>query len=100
MSKYTQNYKFHTKEELEEIVESIRNAKNVLMREANISEDDLWILISDDLHMEIIENFERVPDGPERLSKTALCGMHAIHDGVKKPYVIPKKRLVKENNKR
>lgn len=87
------------KKELEAYLEDIREQRQRYFREYGLTHDDLWVLIDGRIHQAMLDTFPRVSEGPDRITKQCILGMHAIHDYVKKIWVVPKHRPEKEEDR-
>lgn len=76
----------------DEILSEIRQDRQWYMNKYNLSPDDLWILLDWDVHMYIMKNCRVTSEGPDRITRSAILGMHTMDEKVKNAYVIPKHR--------
>ena len=76
--------------DLDKCFQKIKFQKNYYITRQHLIEENLWVLMSSDLHSKFLKYAKRVPDGPDRITRSQVAGMHVIHDNVKDVYVIPR----------
>lgn len=81
----------------EEVLDWIRKERDNYIREYGLTSDDIWVLLDREVHKKILKECDRTTEGPDRMTRSTILGMHAIHDKMKGVYVIPKQRLPQQD---
>lgn len=90
--------KKHSVEELNKILQKAKAERDEYCSTYGLTPDDMWILLPLSIHQEILHKCERTSEGEDRITQKAILGMHAIHDEMKRVYVIPKRRLPRDDS--
>lgn len=82
--------------DLDATFDEITRQRNYYIDKYHLTCDDLWVLMAPAVHNAFLKYSKRTSEGPDRITRSCVLGMHVIHDKVKKVYVVPKKRPPKE----
>lgn len=86
----------YTTEQMTEILNEIRQKRDAFCIAHCLTENDVWLLIDTWTHEALLKYPYRVSEGPDRITRQCVLGMHVVHDNMKQVWIIPKKKLPKE----
>lgn len=79
-----------------EILNEIRRKRDDFCISHRLTEGDVWLLLDTRTHESLLKYPYRVSEGPDRITRQCVLGMHVIHDSMRQVWIIPKKKLPKE----